>query len=160
MFPKDAKSQALIVIADAKDPLPGFGTLMDRTKCHVRAVYDFAVQGGAVGSLNLLDDQGNPCILPQGAIVTNVVLNVITAGTTSASGTLSLGLLTATDLLAATAAASITGFLAGVPVGTAATWKGPVTSQNGSQITAAIATGALTAGKFYANIEYVINKLT
>lgn len=156
MFPSDAISQALLAAANAKTPLEGVGTVIHKTKCMVRAVWDFAVQGGAVGTLNLLDEQGNPAIIPKGGFVTNVVLDVVTAATTSASGTGSLGLLTTTDLLGATAAASITGVLAGVPVGTAATWKGPVTAVAGTQITFTIATGALTAGKFNAMIEYVI----
>lgn len=156
MFASDAYAQALLAAANSHTPLEGLGSVIHKTKNCVRAVWDFAVQGGAVGTLNLLDDQGNPCILPKGAYVTNVVLDVVTPCTTSASGTGSLGLLTATDLLAATAAASITGLLAGVPVGTAATWKGPVTAVGGTQVTMGIATGALTAGKFSALIEYVV----
>lgn len=156
MFQSDAAAQALLASANSHTPLENIGTVIHKTKNCVRAVWDFAVQGGAVSTLNLLDEQGNPCMIPKGAYVTNVVLDVVTACTTSASGTGSLGLLTATDLLAATAAASITGILAGTPVGTAATWKGPVTAVGGTQVTMGIATGALTAGKFNAMIEYVI----
>lgn len=158
MFANDSTAQALLAGANSHSPLEGLGTVVHRTKNCIRAVWDFAVQGGAVSTINLLDEQGNPAILPKGAIVTNVVLDVVTPCTTSASGTGSLGLLTATDLLAATAAASITGFLAGVPVGTAATWKGPVTAVGGTQITFGIATGALTAGKFNAIIEYIVSR--
>lgn len=157
MLARDVKSQAFLATANSRAPLEGMGTLINQTKNVVRAVWDFAVQGGAVGTVNLLDEQGNAVLLPAGAFITNVVLDVVTPATTGASGTGSLGFLSTVDLLAATAAASITGVLAGIPVGTAATWKGPGTAAL-TPITFTIATGALTAGKFNAFIEYVVSR--
>jgi hypothetical protein len=164
MFPKDALSQKLMARANACDPLPNSGTVIDRSKNLMRVIYDFTVNGGAVGTIPLVDDQGNAAILPQGAIVTNVTAHVLVAGTTSASGTLALGSnisAATTDLMGATAMASLTlgAFVAGTPVGTAATWKGPVTAVAGSQIQATIATGALTAGKVAYLVEYVVSTL-
>lgn len=164
MFPKDALSQKNITRANSFDPLPFAGTVMDRTKNFMRVVYDFAVLGGLVSTIPLVDDQGNPAILPQGAIVTNVTAHVITQPTSGGSATVALGSAIAaatTDLMAATAIASLTvGFVAGTPVGTAATWKGPVTAANGSQMQVTIATAALTAGKIYYMVEYTQSTTT
>lgn len=158
MYPKDALSQKNLSRANAYDPLPGSGTVLDRTKCLMRAVYDFSVLGGAIATIVLNDDQGNPAILPQGAIVTNVVLHVITSVTSAGAATLSLGsgiAASIVDLLAATAKASLVPtFLAGIPVGTAATFVGPVTAVGGSQLQVAVGTAALTAGKIYFLVEY------
>lgn len=160
MFPKDQTSQKNLARANTFDPLPGSGTIMDRTKNIMVAVYDFAVLGGAISTIPLVDDQGNPAVLPQGAYVTNVVAHVITA-CVGVSGTLSLGTNLAAsvvDLVAATAVASLTigANIAGVPVGTAATWKGPITAVGGNNIVAAIATTPFTAGKVYFVVEYIV----
>lgn len=164
MFPKIEKYQRLIANYDATDPHPEIGTILNRTKNAMVAVYDFAVEGGAIGTLKLLDDQGNKAILPPGAIITNVVANVITGVTSLGAATLAFGSgvggATA-DLLAATAKAALgVGFVDGIPAGTAATWVGPVTVGLGSQLTVTVAAAALTAGKIYFNIEYVNNSLT
>lgn len=173
MFPKDAISQKLLAAMNAKDPYagpqtnnwqPSVGTVVDRTKCFMRAVYDFTVLGGVASTIPLNDDQGNAAVLPQGAIVTNVVAHVITQPTSAGSATVALGSnisAATTDLMAATAKASLTvGFVAGVPVGTAATWVGPVTGQTGSQIQVTIGTAALTAGKIYYCVEFLISATT
>lgn len=164
MFPKDATSQKNLARANTYDPLPGSGTVIDRTKNMLRAVYDFSVLGGAVGNILLVDDQGNPATLPQGAIVTNVSLHIVTAVTSGGAATLSLGSNIAAavaDLLGATAKATLVPtFLAGIPVGTVATWIGPVTAVNGSQLQVAVGTAALTAGKIYFMVEYTQSSLT
>lgn len=158
MFPNDSTGNALLASVNTRAPDEGLGTVVHKTKNLLCAVYDFAVNGGLVSTINLVDDQGNPAILPKGALVTNVVARVITAATSGGSATVSLGLLTAIDLMAATAVASLTlgANVAGVPVGTAATWVGPVTATGGTQVTAGIAVAALTAGKIKYFIEYVI----
>lgn len=161
-FAKDTSSQALLNKANRTAPLEGIGTVVDRSKNLMVAVYDFAVSGGVSGSTNyLLDDAGNVATLPLGAIVTNVVGDVITTMASSGAGaaTISLSLLTATDLMSAKNSAALVSsapFVAGAPVGTAATWVGPVTSVYGSQISARIASGTVTAGKVKYFIEYVI----
>lgn len=162
MFPKDATNQKNLARANAFDPLPFAGSVMDKTKNLIRAVWDFTIQGGAVSTLLLLDDQGNPAVLPQGCVVSNVVIHTITGVTSGGAGTISLGLLSTVDLLAATAVTGLTAgsFVAGIPVGTAATWKGPVTAVNGTNLTLSIATAALTAGRIYIFVEYVQSSLT
>jgi hypothetical protein len=122
----------------------------------LRAKYDFAVQGGAVGAVTLLDvSTGKSAVLPKGAIVRHCIIDVITPATTSASGTLALSTgQTAADLKAATAAASYTGLLACVPVGTAAS---AIKLTADRTMVGAIATGALTAGKLYVIVQYELS---
>lgn len=133
-------------------------TLFHQVGC-VAANYDFTRDGGAIGSTSLKSiTSGLPVVLPAGAIVTRSWIDVVAAGTTSASGTLAFTTgETAADILAATAAASVTGIVAGVSVGTAATMK-KMTAARTPQ--AVIATGALTGGKATVFLEYVISTLT
>lgn len=162
MFPKDATSQKNLARANNYDPLPGSGTVIDRTKCLMRAVYDFAVLGGAISTIPLVDDQGNPATLPQGAIVTSVVAHTVTSVTSSAVTGIALNLLTAGDMQASQVKATLAAgtFVAGTPVGTAATWVGPVTAVGGTQLAVTIITTAVTAGKIYYFVEYVQSTTT
>lgn len=147
----------LLAAANNDSPLEKIGTEIHRCKNMMKVVYDFSVLGGATGDILLLDDQGNAAILPLNAVVTNVTCSVLTAVTSAGSATVALKLLTSADLMAATAKASLaSGFVAGAPVGTAATWVGPVTAQAGTQIKATVGTAALTAGKLNYFVEYVI----
>lgn len=107
--------------------------------------YDFAKQGGAIGSY----DSG--IHLPNGAIIREVFFDVITAGTTSASGTVSFDANSTGDLKAALAAASWTGKVAGIPIYTAATMVKLTAART---LLFSIATGALTAGKINAYVDY------
>ena len=115
------------------------------------AQYDFAVQGGAIGTVNLLGLDGKPAVLPQNAIIVLALIDVLTPCTTSASGTIALTAQSAGDIKAALAAASYTGLVAGIPVGTAAT---AIKMTADRTLQATIATGAITAGKFNVIIEY------
>lgn len=107
--------------------------------------YDFSLQGGAIGSY----DSG--IHLPKGALIREVVFDVVTAGTTSASGTLSFDANSTGDLKAALAAASWTGIVAGIPVYTAASMVKLTAART---LTFSIATGALTAGKVNVYVDY------
>jgi hypothetical protein len=128
------------------------GTQMLRNCLQVMiAQYDFAVQGGAIGSVNLLGLDGKAAVLPQNAIIADSLIDVITPCTTSASGTIALTAQSAGDLKAALAAASYTGLVAGIPVGTAAT---SIKMTADRTLQATIATGAITAGKFNLIVEY------
>lgn len=121
----------------------------------MRASYSFATQGGAVGSANFLDvSTGKAAVLPKGAIVRHCIIDVITPGTTSASGTLAITLQSAGDIKAALAAASYTGLLACIPVGTAAT---AIKLTADRTLVGTIATGALTAIKAYVVIQYELS---
>lgn len=117
-----------------------------------RGVYDFSVSGGAIGNYNLLpEDQ----LIPNKAIITQVYIDIITGMTSSGgTGTVRLTLNSAGDLLAAVDADTISGIVAGIPVGTAATMVKATADRN---IVLAIATAALTAGKIAVFVEYVIS---
>jgi hypothetical protein len=135
----------------------GIGTLLHRTLNVMKAVYSFAVQGGAVSTLSLLDDLGNAAVLPPGAVIFESFSNWTTAGATSASGTIALGTGAATnDLKTATAAASMTGVVAGIPVCTAASAIVLGSTTTGYQMSLTIATGAITAGVAGIYVWYVL----
>jgi hypothetical protein len=130
-----------------------------RNKRLYKGCYDFGTQGGAIGTIALFDpvySKTQALVLPANFIVMQCIIDVITAPTSGGSATLALtsgqG---AGDLLTATAKASFTGILAGVPVGTAATAiKIPAAQANpGSTVSVVIATAALTAGKFNVFLE-------
>lgn len=135
----------------------GLGSELHKTKNNVRGVYDFTTQGGAVSQISILDTDGKAVVIPSGAIVTNVIAHVITAVTTSASGTLGLTANSASDLCGDTAAGTLTlnALVAGVPVGTAAT---AVRLTAERTLKAEIKTGALTAGKVAFYVEYMLGE--
>lgn len=110
--------------------------------------WDFATQGGAIGT----SDVG--IHFPANTIIRNVLFDVVTTVTTSASGTLAFTAVSSGDLKAALAAASWTGRVAGIPVGTAAT---AVKCTSACNLLAAIATGALTAGSVRIFVDYVVS---
>lgn len=134
-----------------KTPIENLAKELHKTKNVLKAVYDFSVSGGAVGDIGLLDDDGNPAKIPANAIVTRVLIDVLTAPTSGGSATVAGKLVNAADLLAATAIASITGFVAGKPDEAVANLVKP-TSETQVKITVAVA--ALTAGKFNMFLEY------
>lgn len=171
IFGPDTASQTLLSRSNSYDPLPGLGNVINHTKNMIRYTYDFSVLGSSgAGSIFLLDDQGLYTTLPKGAIVTNVVANIITQPLPSTSS-IALGLVgaTGTDLMATKVQSSLSiGFLAGVPVGTAATWVGPVVagfatspvvgppSVDGALPFMTLTGSTLTAGKIEWFVEYVI----
>lgn len=107
-----------------------------------RDIYDFSVHGGAVGTITL------PLKVPDNAIITECIVDVLTDPTSGGSATIALGLNTTTDLLAATAIASVTGIV--VAKEQAAAFK--LTAERNLQIT--IATAALTAGKLAVHLKW------
>lgn len=133
----------------------GTGVMKHSVKV-LKATFDFAVLGGAVGTYTLRGEDGKPVVIPQKAIVVNCLIDVITQGATAASGTIAIGTgQAANDLKAALAAASYTGLVACVPVGSAAT---SIKMTADRTMTAAIATGAITAGKFNVLVHYIISE--
>ncbi len=149
-------------------PLEQAGVVIHKTKCLAKCYFNVAAQTGGTapaGSYSLLDDLGNTVVLPKGAYVTNAVL-VGVASFVGTSATIAFTFLTAGDLLAATAITSLTAntIVAGVPVGTAATWKGPATATSQDPYSpamgvipqATVATTTLTAGNIAIFLEYVI----
>lgn len=111
--------------------------------------YDFSRDGGAVGDIDLRGDG-----IPEGAIVTDGKIHVQTAVTSGGLATVALKLLSAEDVLAATAKATLSAnaILDVVPVRTAATSIRNTTA--GAKVVATVAVEALTAGKFVVALEY------
>lgn len=157
MFPNNAKGNAMLASDNVESPVEGLAMVVHKTKNLLCAVYDFSVLGGAISTISLVDDQGNPAVLPVGSIVTSVGARVITAVTSLGSATVSLGLLTTTDLQSAIAKATLVlnANVAGTPDGTVANWVGPVVVAAGTVVTASVAAAAVTAGKVKYFIEYV-----
>lgn len=118
------------------------------------ATYDFSVLGGAIAALNLKNPAGTDAYLPKGAVITSCIIDVITAPTSGGSATIALSIQSAGDLKAATAIASYTGLVAGVPVGSAAT---SIKLTADAIVVATVATAALTAGKINVLIEYYVS---
>jgi hypothetical protein len=113
-----------------------------------RFEYSFAVDGGAIGSINLRGVQGSPNRVPSGFVVLDSVIEVLTALDSGGSATAALTLNSAADVLAVTAFGSApwssTGRKAGVPVSAATSVK--TTAARRPQLV--VADAALTAGKF------------
>jgi len=118
----------------------------------VKGIWDFADQGGAVGTGDLKDDDGNVIKLPAGVIIRQVYTREVTNVTTSAAGTLAFDSEASGDLLTDTAAATFSGIQAGEPVGTAATMVRLTAERT---LGYEIKTGALTAGKVEVFVELV-----
>lgn len=120
----------------------------------VRGVYDFAVDGGAVGSIDISTD------IPAGAVILGGYARVITAPTSGGAGTLAISVEGAGDIVAAAAVSgapwSTTGYKSIVPAHTGAT---AVLTTVARKIKAVIATAALTAGKVEVFLEYVPSDL-
>ncbi len=112
--------------------------------------YDFAVDGGAIGTIALRGDK-----LPNDAVITSGMIQSNTALTSGGAATVTMGVETAVDVLASTA---YTAFTANalkdtVPVGTAAT--SIRTTTGGKGVNMAIGAAALTGGKITVALEYL-----
>jgi hypothetical protein len=154
---------ALYTRAQNYDPMVGLGDEVSETLNYKRFVFDFSVVGGLIGTLALQDEQGATAVLPVGSLILSVILDFITPAA-GATATVSFGCTGAADLLGATAVASLTGLVAGIPVMTAATAvkvaTGTVTlarrnfSIAAKPVVATVATANLTAGKCYVHTTY------
>jgi hypothetical protein len=159
MFEVGTKGAAQRTAANKFAPNEQLGEAVHKTMCMLKCVYDFSVNGGAQGAINLLDDAGNSAILPKGAVVVHAWAYVKTNVTSGGSATISLDVLTTADLQAATAKASLVTsvpFIIGKPIRTGATVVGPVTAAAGSHVTATIGSADVTAGKVEYYLEYFI----
>ena len=114
------------------------------------ATYDFAVHGGAVGTIDL------GLGLSKGCVVIGGFIRVLTALDSGGSATVAVQLEAANDIISAAAFDgapwSTTGIKATVPVQTAATMKETTVDRNVSVV---IGTAALTAGKFEVHLQWV-----
>lgn len=114
----------------------------------LQAEYDFAVDGGAIGTITLrgIDGQGND--LPAGAVITGGYIDVETAP--GGTGTVALTAESAGDVRAAATIAAA-GRISVVPAGTGAT---AVKTTVRRSLTMTIATAVLTTGKFRVVLFY------
>lgn len=124
------------------------GNKLKNAAIAVECNYKFSRDGGAVGDINLKDEDGVAVSLPIGTIAWDGVINVKTAVTSGGSATLEHTLVSAGDLKAATAVASFStdAKLAIIPVGTAASSLIPLVAAKTPKLTVAVA--ALTAGEY------------
>jgi hypothetical protein len=117
-----------------------------------RARYSFAADGGAVGAITLLPSAA----IPSGAIIINSFVEVLTAPTSGGAATIAVHVEGAGDIVAAAAISgapwSTTGRKAGIPVSAATSVK----TTAARNVTATIATAALTAGIFDVYLVYVV----
>lgn len=135
----------------------GLGFLLHRTQNVVKVNYSFAVNGGALGLINLYDDLGNPCILPPSAVITRTFSNWPTALTSLGSATISQGSGAAVnDLKTATAVASYTGLLEGASTGASSAFVALGSTAAGYRVGITVAVAALTAGVGSIYIYYVL----
>lgn len=106
--------------------------------------YDFAVDGGAIGSITLRGDN----TIPAGSVITGGFLEVDTLFTTGTGATMAINVESAGDIIAATVVSgapySTTGRKSIIPAATGAT---SVKTTVPRSIVATIATGTVTAGK-------------
>ena len=128
-------------------------------------VYDFAVDGGSVGAINL-SAKDNMHVLPLGAVVKSVVMKVVTAFTSGGAATVAWGPTSDADGYSGTpvAVASLTAnaVFRGYEGAAALLWQDtndhplfyPVLVANDSDMKLTIAAAALTAGKSVLWVEY------
>lgn len=111
-------------------------------------LYDFANQGGTAGAEIVLDP---PIAVPANAVVTWGCVKSLTA-TVPATNTISIGLNSAVDLMAASTNLGVASTRALIPVGTVAT---QVAATNDVYIRA-VPTGTITAGRFAVYLDYFL----
>lgn len=123
----------------------GSGLHLGRVKL-ATAYYDFAEDGGAVGAITLRGDK-----VPSGAIVLNAVVDVTTAVTSGGAATVAIHAQSAADLRAADVLATAPALSTATPKALLA----PIKTTAERDITATVATAALTAGAFTVTVAYI-----
>ncbi len=154
------------------------GTQLQSKKVHIlQALYDFNRQGGALGTLNLLDAKDlKKAVIPAGAIIKGCAIHVLTPPTSAGSSTLRFSTGDKQDDLKGTTAkaslATSDGLLACDVTSSVATWKKipGFTDQYSPSYTfgygftreytptLTIGAFALDGGKLNVWIEYILNR--
>jgi hypothetical protein len=114
------------------------------------AEYDFAVDGGAISDIALRGDK-----IPQGAIITDVLLHVDTVLASGGAATVALKAESAADLNAADAFDGAPWSTTGPKRADLTATTAPVKTTAERSITATVAGAPLTGGKFRVLVEYV-----
>ncbi len=133
---------------------PGVGKLkaggpLGRPKPAV-GLYEFALDGGAVGDIVLRGDT-----LPSGAIIVDALIHVDTAVTSGGSATLAIKTEGAADINAADAVSGAPWSTTGAKRADFTATTAPIKTTAARSITATVATAALTAGKFTVVVWYL-----
>lgn len=132
------------------------GKLLHQSGGCIKGNYKFSRDGGAIGDINLKDQDGVSFLkIPSGAVVTQAFAFVRSALTSGGAATVDLNLEAANDLLAAQAVASFTASakIAGIPdFATIADW---VVTTVERTLTLSVNTAALTAGELDVFVFYV-----
>lgn len=125
--------------------------LIEASRRTATAHYDFAVDGGAVGDIALRGQK-----IPQGAIITDVLIDVETVPTSGGAATVALKAESAADLQSAAAISGAPWSAIAPKHGTLAANSVPVKTTAERTITATVAAATLTAGKFQVIVSYVV----
>ena len=135
-------------------PIEGLAAVAQKSKGCLRATYDFAVGGGAIGAVTLKDDFGNDAKLPDNAIITQTFIDAVTVPTSLGAATIAVSSgQGAGDIKAAAGFAGYTGLVAGLQVDGLVANMLKLTANRTLVIDIAVA--ALTAGKFHVMVEFV-----
>lgn len=117
--------------------------------------YDFAVDGGAIGSITLRPTGGYDGVIPAGSVILGGYLEIDTGFTTGSAATLAITAEAAGDIIAATVVSgapySTTGRKSLIPQGPGAT---SVKTTVARSLVATIAVGTITAGKGRVVVTY------
>lgn len=119
----------------------------------VQAEYDFAVDGGAVGTIVLRQSGSTlPNIIPAGGVILGGYIEVLTTATSGGAATIGVNSEAAGDIKAA--ATGVATYTAGV-VPVVPSWgTGAVKTTAARNLAITIAVAALTAGKFRVVVMY------
>lgn len=156
-LPQLANVEKRANLGDVRGPGVQLGYQLVSNKVQLlKCKYDFSVQGGSsAAAINLKAVDGSNCELPNKAIVWDAIIDVVTAPGSAGLATIAIGTgQAANDLKAATAIASYSGVMAGVPVATAASSIKMTAARNP---TMSIAVAPLTVGKFNVFIQYLLS---
>lgn len=144
---------------DNTSPFEDLDKVLNQKVGCIKLTYDFAVNGGAVSTITLLDENGNIPVLPINTIITQAYMHTITPViSTGNNGTMALQVNAANDLLSAVDADTYplnanhpTTLIA---VGTAVTM---IITTAARSVQLVIGTNAFTAGKFNVFIHFVLS---
>lgn len=120
-----------------------------------KATYDFAVDGGAVGTITPI----NSPVFPAGAIIMGGVIYPITLPTSGGAATIGIGFGSgAQAALIKAAATGIATYVAGVPLVMIPVWaSGFFKVAVEGKMTFTVGTAALTAGKIAVHVAYFMD---
>jgi hypothetical protein len=155
------RTDILAVGANAANgtPISSYNGITSTLKQSLAIHYDFATDGGAIGTIQL---RGG--VLPINAIITNAWLEVLTGFLPTTTSTIALGVTGAATALRAAAVATGTVALdavarvAVIAPQTPASFVAKSTTANRNFIMT-IAAGAFTAGQFVLHVDYVVSAL-